>query len=358
MADTLNKEMFNSCHFQRELLHETLSSQRLRCITMSGVFLCMSALFLIGGYYQVLPDPLFKQNWGVLNYHWIIFINSIVASFEFANYLYLKRQKINQLYLKVFPYTVSFVEAIYPTFIIWLLSHTIPVKTSLQTGPVLLYSLIIILSALHISPRACVFTGTVSSISYLAVALIMNHPVTEAGVSIKAVLFIITGIVAAIVTNEIKKNLIRSRTLASDKEEAESANLTKSKFLAAASHDLRQPLHALTLFVDILNSRTSDSHNKETIKSIKKSATALEDLLSALLDISKLDAQVVIPKVRGFDLSELIDRLSDEFKPVFNKKEVEFKLECNEAIVRSDPVLLETVLRNLLSNAIRYTNKG
>lgn len=142
------------------------------------------------------------------------------------------------------------------------------------------------------------------------------------------------------------------------KEVAEEANIAKSKFLAAASHDLRQPLHALSLFVGVLDDRIEDPKNRGTLDNIKRSVAVLEDLFSALLDISKLDAQVVIPKQSDFSLTKVLNGLAQEYSRLANDKGLQLNLSCNNSYVRTDPVLLERVLRNLLSNAIRYTENG
>jgi len=146
--------------------------------------------------------------------------------------------------------------------------------------------------------------------------------------------------------------------LVEQKQRAEEANIAKSIFLAAASHDLRQPLHSLSLFTGILEERINESENRDIVTNINKSVSALEDLFSALLDISRLDAQVVVPKVTCFDLSKLMQRLGNEFTPMFKEKGINFRLHCQQLAVETDPVLLETIVRNLVSNSLRYTNSG
>ena len=146
--------------------------------------------------------------------------------------------------------------------------------------------------------------------------------------------------------------------LAEKKEAAEQANLAKSRFLAAASHDLRQPLHALSLFAGMLDARLQGKDEREIVNSINHSVTAVENLLNALLDISRLDAGAVIPKREVFPLGEMLARLADEYEPQARAKGLKLVVESPDAGIESDPTLLETILRNLLSNAIRYTNEG
>ncbi len=141
-------------------------------------------------------------------------------------------------------------------------------------------------------------------------------------------------------------------------ETAERANRAKSRFLAAASHDLRQPLHAMGMFVGALAERARGREAGEIIGSLRTTLGALENMLNALLDISKLDAGVTEPAVAEVPLLPLLNRLHAEFRPQARAKGLDFRMvECS-ASVRSDPVLLESLIRNLLSNALRYTVAG
>lgn len=141
-------------------------------------------------------------------------------------------------------------------------------------------------------------------------------------------------------------------------KELEQANIAKSKFLAAASHDLRQPLHALSLFIDALKGSESAQERKSIFPRIDLSLEALRKLFDALLDISRLDANVVEPKVIDFDLSELLNSLTSEFNSDANEKKLKLKEHGKNIIVKSDPLLMERILRNLITNAIRYTESG
>lgn len=155
------------------------------------------------------------------------------------------------------------------------------------------------------------------------------------------------------------RELIQLRMeLAREKEAAEQANLAKSKFLAAASHDLRQPLHALGIFSSMLAARAGTPEERELSEHILGSVAALKMLLNALLDISKLDAGSVVPRREDFALAGLFGRLAGEYAPQARTKGLRLTVEECETGVNSDPALLETVLRNLLSNAIRYTEHG
>ena len=139
------------------------------------------------------------------------------------------------------------------------------------------------------------------------------------------------------------------------KEEAEKANSDKSRFLAAASHDLRQPMHALGLFVGELKNRLDTAEQRKIASKVEESVDALSSLLDSLLDISKLDAGIVIPQIQGVDIEAMIKRLVQDFIPVAQRKNITLRVCCVNTKVLSDPVLLERILLNLISNAIRYT---
>ena len=142
------------------------------------------------------------------------------------------------------------------------------------------------------------------------------------------------------------------------KEAAEAANRAKSSFLAAASHDLRQPLHALGMFSQALTERTRDADDQLLAQRITSSVAALEDLFSALLDVSKLDAGVIVAQPCDFAIRPLLDRLADECLPELLERGLKLGIVCRDAVIRSDPMLIERILRNLVSNALRYTQRG
>ena len=142
------------------------------------------------------------------------------------------------------------------------------------------------------------------------------------------------------------------------KDTAEAANRAKSRFLAAASHDLRQPLHALGMFSQTLTERSRDADSAALAQRISTSVTSLEALFSALLDISKLDSGVIVAEPRDFNVRPLLERLVDECAPEALERGLKLALSCSDAVVRSDPVVLERMLRNLTSNALRYTERG
>ncbi len=147
-------------------------------------------------------------------------------------------------------------------------------------------------------------------------------------------------------------------TMAKAKELAEMASASKSRFLAAASHDLRQPMQALAMFVDVLAGRSHDVENTEIIEKIQASSKSLQGLLNSLLDISKLEADLVVPSVRRFAIGELTSRLAEEIEPLAQKKKLQLIHVGSDLPVRSDPGLLDRILRNLLTNAVNNTDSG
>jgi CheY-like chemotaxis protein/anti-sigma regulatory factor (Ser/Thr protein kinase) len=142
------------------------------------------------------------------------------------------------------------------------------------------------------------------------------------------------------------------------KEAAEAASLAKTRFLASASHDLRQPVHALGLFVGALRGYPLDDTPRQLVDRIEDSVSAMDGLFSALLDISRLDAGVVAPEWQIFPIQPLLDRVLRDYAVEAAAKGVSLRARKAAWFVRSDPVLLERILRNLVSNAVRYTDRG
>ncbi|AWK86465.1 histidine kinase [Azospirillum thermophilum] len=146
--------------------------------------------------------------------------------------------------------------------------------------------------------------------------------------------------------------------LAEAHAEAERANQAKSRFLAAASHDLRQPFQAMSLFHHILLSRLEDPRQVEIATKLGEALSAGNALLSTLLDTSALEAGNVKPKVSDFPFHDIAARLAIEIADQATDKGLTLHVVHTSAIVRSDPVLLERMVRNLLVNALRYTPRG
>jgi len=146
--------------------------------------------------------------------------------------------------------------------------------------------------------------------------------------------------------------------LTAQKAIAEIANGDKSRFLASASHDLRQPLQALVLFSDSLQEVSNEKESRHLAMQIGKSVGALVDMFDELLDISKFDAGVIQANKQNFKVQDVFDQLQAEFKPLALAKGLEFSVIKTDVFGYSDAHLLERILRNLISNAIRYTDFG
>jgi signal transduction histidine kinase/CheY-like chemotaxis protein len=153
---------------------------------------------------------------------------------------------------------------------------------------------------------------------------------------------------------------IRAATadLASKKDEAERANREKSAFLAAVSHDLRQPMHAVGLFAATLRDRVRTPEQLELVQRIEDSLSALHGMFDALLNISRLDAGAVEAHVQPCHLKDLLQRVWQDFQPVAEQKKLYLRVRVCDGWVMSDPMLLGRMLNNLISNAIRYTERG
>ena len=150
----------------------------------------------------------------------------------------------------------------------------------------------------------------------------------------------------------------RNSELAERNREVERANLAKSRFLAVASHDLRQPLHALNLFAAQLRDQTDPTERARLVARIDAAIDSMNELFNALLDISKLDAGVLAPDISDFPVGHLLDRIETTFAAAAREKGLRLSVVASRAWVRSDAILLERILLNLVSNAIRYTSRG
>ncbi len=142
------------------------------------------------------------------------------------------------------------------------------------------------------------------------------------------------------------------------KHQAELANLGKSRFLAAASHDLRQPLQTMSLLHDMLAKRVTDSDSMRMIAKLGDSLDVMAAILNKILDITQLEAGVVKPEISVFPIADLLARIRDDFILRAEGKGLSCRVVNSRHMVRSDPTLLEQMIRNLVSNALKYTNSG
>lgn len=167
----------------------------------------------------------------------------------------------------------------------------------------------------------------------------------------------------AVSLSEARDNLeariaVATAELHRQKDRAELANRTKTQFLAAASHDLRQPLQALGMFSHALRRRVTDPATIELVEGVGRGVDSLESVIEALLDISKLDAGAVTPRLEDLPLGPLLANIRDTFRPTAEANGLDLVVVPTTAWVRSDPLLLVRILSNLVSNALRYTARG
>lgn len=139
---------------------------------------------------------------------------------------------------------------------------------------------------------------------------------------------------------------------------AASAIAEKTRFVASAAHDLRQPLHALGMFCATLDQRLQNAPEKPLVRNMMTAIESLEESFGAMLDISRLDAGVVQTSIQTFPIRDIFRRLYQQFGGDAEARELALRFRATRRIVRSDPLLLERVLANLVQNALRYTRRG
>ncbi len=154
------------------------------------------------------------------------------------------------------------------------------------------------------------------------------------------------------------ENLALVNELRVQRDAAEVAGLAKSRFLAAASHDLRQPMYAINLYHGALANLPLSPEARGLLADAQQCASAMDGMFAILLDMSRLDAGVVQPAERAFAVSDMLERLRVEFTPMARDKGLELRVVRSRAVIRTDPALAERILRNYLTNAVRYTQRG
>ena len=159
--------------------------------------------------------------------------------------------------------------------------------------------------------------------------------------------------------NRLKQDLWeQSEGLQNAKIDADRANKAKSLFLASASHDLRQPLNAMQMYIAALQSKVKDKEILRIIEDINSVSISTARLLNALLDVSELEVGAIKPRFESFSVNNMLISIFQSFLPLAKDKGLNFRVVPSSLYVRSDPALLERILGNFMSNAIRYTNKG
>lgn len=149
-----------------------------------------------------------------------------------------------------------------------------------------------------------------------------------------------------------------AEALAAAKQAADHANVAKSRFLAAASHDLRQPLQTIRLLHGLLAAKSKESDAQTLLKRLDAAVDAMSGMLNTLLDINQLEAGVIHAEIESFPLEELFEHLDSDFGYHMRAQGLDWRVVPSKCVVRSDPRLLEQILRNLLSNAVKFTTNG
>ncbi|MBL4796860.1 MAG: response regulator [Oleispira sp.] len=196
---------------------------------------------------------------------------------------------------------------------------------------------------------------TVITIIALLIARSLDQINTFYQISINAFM-LISSVIAGVLCMDIRNRFSRKNFVL--QANSERLNTEKSQFFAAASHDIRQPLQAISFLVSALRSGNTKPKDDNLFERLENSIESMSDLLNSLLDVSKLDAHVIIPKPQHLSLMPLLERLQGEVTPFAKAKNINIVIECGNDTVFADAILLEQVLNNLLSNAIRYTNSG
>jgi signal transduction histidine kinase/CheY-like chemotaxis protein len=142
------------------------------------------------------------------------------------------------------------------------------------------------------------------------------------------------------------------------KQEADAANIEKSRFLAAVSHDLRQPIHAQGLFLNMLSETDISAEQTKIVSNIQIASAAMGDMLHTLMDFSRIEAGVMSANIQNFSIQPLLNKIENEFLSQADVKNLVYRSRETSLSVRSDPAMLEMILRNLISNAIHYTESG
>jgi signal transduction histidine kinase len=176
--------------------------------------------------------------------------------------------------------------------------------------------------------------------------------------AVSAALFLVLIAIPLYVSRLASRLRAASRRLQEARGEAEAANAAKTRFLAAASHDLRQPMQALSMYASVLDGRIKDPDTQRLVHGVQLSVTALERLFDSMLDIARIESGVIHPRVVTFPLMPLMNHVVEAERHIAARKDLGVHVVRTSVSVRSDPVLLERMLKNLVTNAIRYTERG
>ena len=216
------------------------------------------------------------------------------------------------------------------------------------------------------SDKTSVMLWIVPLIGPVPVVLLWHYSLANLGLAVFSLLFIFINLLYVLRQNHVLSTTLRAqfenaalvKRLNHQVELTAAASKDKSRFLAAASHDLRQPLHALSFFGSTLEKRMADSPDLPLIYNMMRSIEALDKSFNAILDVSKLDAQTIEPHLQLFPLRDLFRRLQMSFGGQAEEAGLQLRFKPGGKIVKSDPQLLERTLANLIQNGLRYCRSG
>ncbi|MFV2061114.1 MAG: hybrid sensor histidine kinase/response regulator [Gammaproteobacteria bacterium] len=242
-----------------------------------------------------------------------------------------------------------------------------PEQTELQ---VFLFVILLVIATLmafiSAAEKSVFFAVTIPVLAPIAFQFALNGDDLHATFSLSVLFYFIVLLSFYLKSHNTLRETLRHRfevtelaeQLEIQKNEAEQANKDKSRFLASASHDLRQPIHAQTLLIEELSERNDDVKLSNLIRDIKISTTALHGLFDALLDISKLDSGTVEPLIEIFSLRELLDTIGLEYNSIAKTKQLNLRVMAPDVNIQSDRNLLSRIIHNLVSNALKHTTEG
>ena len=210
------------------------------------------------------------------------------------------------------------------------------------------------------------FAFTIPVMSSLAYSYFRSYSVMGISAAILCLLFLVLNLAFSLVMQKSQLRSIRLRfknddlvdILRKEKDKAISANNAKSSFLAAASHDLRQPLHAMGFFIESLKKQLTNPAQIYLLQKIERTSSNLRGQLNDLLDMSRIDAGIIEPHMVPLSLNDIFKSLKRVLSPLAQERKVLFKTLPVSWIIESDAHMIDRILNNLISNAIRYTDKG
>ena len=356
--------MFN-CFLKQDTQTDSFADKRLdfmfnqiRITSFSILLAAVVMLYLLTG--SVYFDA-------VLIWFFIVVISTLFRQFvvfKKINYLRLKGEKRYDLYYAVI------IVFIFLSGLLWGVCTYLFMPDIENVERFITFSLCIVVIAGGSSNLAVSRTGSLLFLLPIAIAFIVKMYELElytlflVAVSFYLYLFLTEIRLNKVITHSILGEIENERLVGSvtvEKEIAEQANIEKSHFLAAASHDLRQPLNSMGLFLYALRQRIKSFDDRKLITllgQIEDSFLALKNLFDSLLEISHLDAGTINTANKNFKTSFILQPLIDDMTELAGEKQLDISYQSSECYLYTDPVLLLRIMRNLISNAIKYTNEG